>query len=365
MVQLARAALERGDYGRTQQLLDPLLEQHGVAGRFGAELRLLLATAQMGQGDTTAAAATCRSLRACRDAGLRSQAKDLQEVLEAPALQRPREWSMTLPSFGELQPLEGEFKAMARQRRRRNAAEPPPPPPTGATRAPLGFALIVIILLAITALLGGCVDLDTSVRFPAPGRLQLSQVSRSRTAEPLPWQRQLAGGLQGTPFKVHQDHGTLLLQSPSLPAAEAIALLNTTVGEAARLAAIPLPPPELHLLERNWLVGVRQRFSLEVDLRGLPALPGLAIAVDLEPLSGRAVRRAEPLPAQVRPARRGQPAGLRWRLQPGAINGLELRCWRWSRLGLGAVAIALLLALVTVLQRLRLAAGFGLPQLPA
>ena len=64
MVQLARAALERGDYGRTQQLLDPLLEQHGVAGRFGADQRLLRATAQMGQGDTPAAAATCRSLRA-------------------------------------------------------------------------------------------------------------------------------------------------------------------------------------------------------------------------------------------------------------------------------------------------------------
>ena len=136
MVQLARAALERGDYGRTQQLLDPLLEQHGVAGRFGAELRLLLATAQMGQGDTTAAAATCRSLRACRDAGLRSQAKDLQEVLEAPALQRPREWSMTLPSFGELQPLEGSSRpwpvsavaAMQRSRHRRRPPVPPGPP---------------------------------------------------------------------------------------------------------------------------------------------------------------------------------------------------------------------------------------------
>ena len=34
-------------------------------------------------------------------------------------------------------------------------------------------------------------------------------------------------------------------------------------------------------------------------------------------------------------------------------------------LGLGGLAIALLLVLVSLLQRLRLAAGFGLPQLPA
>ena len=364
-LQLARSALERGDYGRTQALLTPLLEQHGVASRFGAELRLLLATAQMGQGDTIAAAATCRSLRACRDASLRSQARDLQEVLEAPALQRPREWSMTLPNFGDLQPLEGEFKAMARQRRRRDRPPPPPPPPTGATRAPLGFALLVIVLLALTALLGGCVDLETRVHVPAPGRLQLSQLSRSRTAEPLPWQRQLAAALQGTAFRVHQDHGTLRLQAPSLPAGQAIALLNSSVSEAARLAGIPLPPPQLQLLERNWLVGVRQRLSLEVDLKDLPPLPGLTLSVDLDPFTSRSVRRAEPLPAQPLSPRRGRPGALRWRLQPGAINQLELHCWRWSRLGLGAVAIGLLLALVTLLQRLRLAAGFGFPQLPA
>jgi hypothetical protein len=47
------------------------------------------------------------------------------------------------------------------------------------------------------------------------------------------------------------------------------------------------------------------------------------------------------------------------------VNRLEIACWRWSRLGLGGLAVALLLVLVSVLQRLRLAAGFGPPQLPA
>jgi len=110
----ARAALERGDYGRCLTLLQPLAELHPAATPFGGSVRLLMATAQMGQGDSAAAAASCRSLRACRDATLRAMARDLQEVLEAPALQRPREWSMTLPSLGELHPLEGEFTAMAR-----------------------------------------------------------------------------------------------------------------------------------------------------------------------------------------------------------------------------------------------------------
>ena len=146
----ARAALECGDYGRCQLLLAPLLDLHGASTPEGGELRLLLATAQMGQGDTAAAAATCRSLRACRDANLRSQARDLQEVLEAPALQRPREWSMTLPSLGEMEPLEGQVRAMARRGRRRRLPEPPPPPPPGATRAPVGVAVVVGVALEVS-----------------------------------------------------------------------------------------------------------------------------------------------------------------------------------------------------------------------
>jgi hypothetical protein len=359
----ARQALERGDYGRCQQLLAPLLEQHPASSPFGGQLRLLLATAQMGQGNSAAAAATCRSLRACRDANLRSQAKDLQEVLEAPALERPREWSMTLPPLGEVQPLEGQVQAMARRRRR--LPPPPPAPPTGPTTAPLGFALVVVVLLLLTALLGGCVDLETSLRFTAPGRLQISQTSQSSTGHPLPWQRQLAAALQSTPWTLRQDHGLLSLRAPALPAPQALDLLSATFEQGAALAAVELPTPQFSLQERNWLLGVRQQFHCSLDLRGLQALPGLELKLALEPLPQRAIRQAEPLAVQALPAAQGRPSTLIWHLQPGALNQLEVSCWRWSRLGVGALVIALLLGLVTLLQRLKLAAGFGLPQLPA
>ena len=359
----ARQALERGDYGRCQQLLAPLLVEHPVSTPFGGELRMLLATAQMGQGDSTAAVATCRSLRACRDATLRAQAKDLQEVLTAPALERPREWSMTLPNLAEVKPLEGQSTGLSRRRRR--TPPPPPPPPTGPTTAPWGFALVAIALLLITVLLGGCVDLDTQLRFPAPGRLQITQVSRSSTSRPLPWQRQLAESLRASPLQQHQALGELQLQAPALPATQAIALLSSTLEQAAQLASIDLPPPELALQERNWLLGVRQTFQCRLDLRGLEPLPGLQLQLRFQPLSLRAVRRAAPRPAEAVIHRGRAPDQVRWRLQPGAVNRFEFSCWRWSRLGVGALLIALLLALVALLQRLRVAAGFGLPQLPA
>ena len=360
----ARQALDRGDYGRCQQLLAPLLEQHPASTPLGGQLRLMLATAQMGQGNSAAAAATCRSLRVCRDAGLRAQAKELQEVLDAPALERPREWSMTLPSLAEVQPLEGQAQALAR-RRRRPIAPPPPAPPTGPTTAPWGFALVALALLLITALLGGCVDLETSLRFTAPGQLQISQSSQSSTGSPLPWQRQLAADLQASAWKQRQNHGELQLRAPALPARQALDLLASTVKQGAALAAVDLPDPDFALIERNWLLGVRQRFHCSLDLRGLQPLPGLQLSLSLEPLPQRAVRRAEPLPVQVKRSSQGNSSALVWRLQPGSMNQLDFTCWRWSRLGVWALLIGLLLALVALLQRLKLAAGFGPPQLPA
>ena len=145
-----------------------------------------------------------------------------------------------------------------------------------------------------------------------------------------------------------------------LPLEGALAALEASLQEAARLGGVSLPSPRFELRERNWLVGVRQRLKLELDLRELPPLPGLSLTIGLEPLHPRAVQRAEPLPV----ARAG-PERLLWPLQPGATNALQVHCWRWSPLGLGAVAIALVLPLVLLLQRLRRQLGFGLPELPA
>jgi hypothetical protein len=144
-----------------------------------------------------------------------------------------------------------------------------------------------------------------------------------------------------------------------LPAADAFRGLGETLAEAAGLADLSLPPPLIAFQERNWLLGVVQRLSLEIDLRDLPPLPGLSLSIDLAPLAAGAVERAEPRPVEPLPQHR-----LRWPLEPGQRNALAMHTWRWSPLGLGAATIGLLLPLVFFLQRLRRQLGFGLPELP-
>jgi len=358
----ARAALERGDYGQVVRLLLPAEQasQGGPGDLRDPELLLLLATAWMGQGRSDAALACCRRLRACGDPTLKAQARELQRVLEAPALQRPREWSLTLPDLSG-----GEGAIMGRQlgalrRRSRQRPAPPPPPPVGPTRAPVGFAVVVLVLILLGLLLGGCGAAHTELRFAGPGRLQLSERLQLEGPVPSPWQRRLRDSLQRQGFNQSQLGPELVLRGPVLPSRQALEQLNLAFSQAAAQASLPLPPPQLHLQSRNWLLALEERYDLVFDLRQLEPWGALDLALELEGLNARAVELAAPEPVQ--PHRRG-PA-LLWPLQAGSSNRLVLHLWRWNPLGLGAVLVAVVLVLSLGLQHLRRLLGFGLPELP-
>lgn len=366
----ARQAIDRGEYGQSLRLLEPLAEAHRAATPVGAGVRLLMATALMGQGQTERAADCCRSLQVCIDPTLRARGRELLMVLEAPALERPRNWSLTLPDLGQQGALlEGSGSGLA-ARRRRNRPAPEPPPPVGPTPAPVGFAAVVAVLLALlllAPLLGGCMEVSSELRFEGPGRLQLSHRLRSDSGQLTPWQRRYAAVLRTGPaaFTAEQQGGLQVLSTAVLPADQALAALARSLNAAAELASVSPPLTDLTWQERNWLVGVRQQVSVVVDLTGLPPLAGVDLSLRLVPMRAAAVRSAAPLPVRSLPRQRGGEPQLDWPLSSGQRNVLEVRCWRWSRLGLGSVVIALGLVLVSLLQRIRLSLGFGLPELPA
>lgn len=350
----ARAALERGDYGLVVRLL--LGRDDGTAELpRDPEQLLLLATAWMGQGRSQEALACCRRLRACGDATLKAQARELQRVLEAPALQRPREWSLTLPD------LAGQEVALGRQlgslRRRRPKPPPPPPPAVGPTKAPLGFAVVVIALVVLGLLLGGCAPVRSELHFAGAGRLQLRHHLLQDTPSPPAWQQQLGQRLRPLGLKPERIGRELVLSSPVLPSRQALDLLGTSLTLAAEQAGLSLPAPQLQLQSHNWLVGVDERYDLRVDLRPLDALK-LDLALVLDPVAPAALQSAAPLQPQV------QDRALLWPLQFGSDNRLRLHLWRWSPLGLGGVGVAVLLLLSLCLQQLRQKLGYGLPGLP-
>ena len=350
----ARIALERGDYGQVVRLLgDP-----APAAAADPEVLLLLATAWMGLARTDEAIACCRRLRACGDASLRAQARELQRVLEAPVLSRPREWSITLPDLGNSEAAMGRQQGPLRRRRRASKPEGPPAPAVGPTKPPLGFALVVTVLVLLGLLLGGCGVVRSELTFTGAGRLQLQHhILQSGNQDP-PWQQQWTQRLRELGFNERQLGRELVLSTPVLPSAIALERLGSSMTAAAELAGLALPEPQLQLRSRNWLVAIDERFDLTIDLHQLgPWQPDLSL--QLSALPGRAVRDAAPLAVQQQAG-----GGLLWPLQVGASNHLVVQLWRWNPLGLGGLLVGLLLLLSLTLQHLRRLLGYGLPGLP-
>jgi hypothetical protein len=360
-VAAAEAALERGDYGQCIALLEPLAEATPISDNQGAEIRMLLVTAWMGKGDESKALSTCRLLTRCKDPELKTRARQLLDVLEAPSLARPASWSMQLPTL-EMDPRVGKRPKLFNRRKLR---PPPPSPPTGPTRAPAaGFAVLVItVLIGLTLLLSGCVRITGDLSIPGPDRVEMAWTIDSRSGLKLPWQDAFSRELRAMhlPWKIRNSgNGHLEVKAPPQNSEEAAALLSQTVEAAGRSAGLVLPAPSLRLEERNWLVGLEQELLLELDLSALENLNELQIAVRLG--NQASMRRLESSPSMANKNAKGE---LIWPLTIGMQNRLQWSQWRWSPLGLGSVVIVALLVLTASLQRLRLLMGFGYPELPS
>jgi hypothetical protein len=360
-VAAAEAALERGDYGQCIALLEPLAEATPISDNQGAEIRMLLVTAWMGKGDESKALSTCRLLTRCKDPELKTRARQLLDVLEAPSLARPASWSMQLPTL-EMDPRVGKRPKLFNRRKLR---PPPPSPPTGPTRAPAaGFAVLVVtVLIGLTLLLSGCVRITGDLSIPGPDRVEMAWTIDSRSGLKLPWQDAFSRELRAMhlPWKIRNSgNGHLEVKAPPQNSEEAAALLSQTVEAAGRSAGLVLPAPSLRLEERNWLVGLEQELLLELDLSALENLNELQIAVRLG--NQASMRRLESSPSVANKNAKGE---LIWPLTIGMQNRLQWSQWRWSPLGLGSVVIVALLVLTASLQRLRLLMGFGYPELPS
>ena len=154
----AEVAIARGDYGQCLTLLEPLAKKLPSTTKEGGEIRMLMITAMMGRGEEQAAITTCKLMTQCKNHELRERAKQLLAVLEAPSLQRPKNWSVRLPSM-QITGLTGKHLRTVNSKKRNHTS--PPLPPTGPTQyLGFGFSLFVLtVLIALTFLLSGYIQM--------------------------------------------------------------------------------------------------------------------------------------------------------------------------------------------------------------
>ncbi len=356
----AEAYLERGDYHQSLELLEPMAEIYPLTSRYGAEIRILIVTALVGLGEEEKAIAICKLLNNCKKPDIRQRAKQLISVLEAPSLERPENWSLHLPSF-QVTELKQRRNNLGQSKSERNKSSPPPQ--TGPTKnLELGFTgLIIIILIGLTLLLSGCVQITTMISIPGPDRISIGWELENKNNNLLPWQSNFEDSLKHYKSKLHIERSSSNKQkiySDILHSEEADLLLKETIRSASNISGVDMNAPELTLKEQNWLIGVNQDLSLMIDLTNLPEIPGLNLKVLINPVPSPNQINTSPISASIKNS------SLNWVLQSGKMNYLEIHNWRWNALGVGAFLIITMLILTLFLQNIRLQLGFGYSELP-
>tara|TARA_Y100001968_G_C19443944_1_gene764186 strand:- start:96 stop:1196 length:1101 start_codon:yes stop_codon:yes gene_type:complete len=356
----AEAAIESGDYSQCILLLESLISKDKLARKEKSEAQILLVTAWIGQGNDQKAIETCQALIKDKDSKIREKAKQLISILEAPSLPRPSSWSVKIPNI-DLTTEKRQNLSFSKTKEGDDRAERLPP--TGPTKnLDKGFSIVVLaILLLLTILLSGCVQLTSTFETTGPDRVKMSWDIESNSNIELSWQKEFQQSLaKNIPeAKISsKSKGTQVITMPRLTANEANKALTKFVYEASQLGGFTLKPPIMKLSEKNWVFGVNQDLQLIVDLIDLPRIPGLKLSIIIKPLPNQNNIKSKPLPSVVK---KGY---LIWNLKQGELNQIKIIHWQWSRIAIGILIIILITTFSLLLQNIRLKMGLGFPELP-
>ena len=357
-IKAAEVALNKGDYNNCLKLIEPLFSKHSETSEIGSQLRLFAVTAHMGNGEEQKAIHICRLLIKSKKSIIREQAKQLLTILEAPSLPRPSNWSVKIPKLEMKPSTASSFRKGQKETKKANH------PPTGPTKNPdLGFSILtVVIILLLTFLLSGCVDIATNINVTGSDRLNFSLNVNSNSGKSIPWQLDFIENLkkEKSILKVstEENNSHVFIESPTVRFQEANRLFKLVTKSASNASGLDISYPQINVDNKNWLIGTKQYLDFHFDLSELPKIPGLKINMTINSFKNNANYKSN----SFHPIFKNRSISLP--LQEGEINQIEFSSWRWNKILIGFLLIISLTLLSILLQKLRLKMGFGFPELP-
>ncbi|KGG16461.1 MULTISPECIES: DUF3153 domain-containing protein [unclassified Prochlorococcus] len=357
-LKLAELALAKGAYKECLSTLESLLEGNSFQKDNDAQVAILMITALIGKGDNQRAIAISEILTKHSNHSIRQQAKQFLSILKSPSLERPSDWSVTIPKLNLDTPLTG-VKAFSNTNSKPDNINPP----TGPTKhLKAGFTILsLVFFLLLSIFLSGCVKFTTKIEMKGADHMTMNWDIESNSNRLLPWQEDFQSSLKKLQPRLEietYEDGKQRVSSPVLSSRDANTLFKDTIAIAAELSDFQVPKSNLNLVEKNWLIGIEQHLNLDIDLRQLPEIPGLNLTISIKSASSKTLPKSQPIAVTL------ENNYIKWILQQGSMNTLSLVQWHWSQLGIGTIVIILIMILSIIIQNLRLQLGFGFPELP-
>jgi hypothetical protein len=241
----------------------------------------------------------------------------------------------------------------------------------GTEKKKKNFFFLLPLVFCLLNLVTGCVQYDVGVNFESQTRGEIVQhiklgerltsFSSETVAEWLKSVERRVRLLDGKTKRLSQTE--VLVRIPFNNGAELQDKFNQFYNPIAQTAksrvASPLetdlPKFESHLnvKQNNLLLVLRNRLSLELDLRSLSLLssngslllsPGGLLELDFSLNTPWGAKSIETVAGALVPESYQQGKQLVWKLKPGEINYLEAIFWIPSPVGIGALIIALFVA---------------------
>ena len=248
------------------------------------------------------------------------------------------------------------------------------------------FLFLLPFVLCLLTLVTGCVQYDVGVNFESQTRgeivqhIKLGERLTSFSSEIVgDWLDSVERRVRSLDGKTKRlSEREVLVTIPFNNGAELQEKFNefynpslTNKSKVASSLETDLPKFESHLnvKQNNLLLVLRNRLSLDLDLRSISLLsangdmllnPGGLLELDFSLNTPWGAESIETAPGAIAPKSYAEGKQLVWKLKPGEINYLEATFWIPSPVGIGAVIIALLVFVGTGLKyQLLPAMGIG------
>ena len=361
VINKAELALNNGEYNYCIKLLSPLLEKFATSTNEGVNIRMILITSLSGVNRQEESIKLCKELRKSKYSHVREEAKALLQILDSPNLKIPDNWNVKFEdSF-----IDKEYKQTTLQNKYSEKTQKYiriSDNPTGETKPfQKGFIILLFtIFTLIIFLLSGCVRIENNLDLRGIDSINYELRIDSKYLKKIPWQLNFESELKKTitSKEILTADDFFLLRKNGLDLIETENNINKILKLASANISTNLKDIEIDKLEKNYILGSKYFYKINLDLLELENFNDLEIFINIiNPSKVLIYKDSDNINTNKNK--------ITWKILPGEINQIEFSFWYWNRSLIWTSIVLLFVVFAYYIRKRKYALGSNLPQLPS
>ena len=209
-------------------------------------------------------------------------------------------------------------------------------------------------------LLSGCVKVETNLDLREIESINFNLKVSTKYVNKLPWQLNFESQIQdiSSSKEISSNNVNFVLKKEGLDIKEIDPFINQILNIASNSIGTDLKNIKINHFEKNYFIGKRYFFNIELDLSNLKNIDELEIFINIInpskvsiPKENKYINLAEKT--------------IKWEILQGKINQIEFSYWSWNKILIWSFIIILLIMFAYFIRDKRYELGSNLPQLPS